>query len=201
MKTTTLILTFVFTMMTAQSALADSNGSRNYNAEEEIKALMDCYAVGSDIITRAVDAPSVMGMYDSRQNLDNKTFAEGFRYYRGCSTRDWHVTVDVLGAPTGIETRGPLQWANFHNDGSRADQRRNMQHIIKPVSVEVKGDRGVIVAYAIVHAMYLPETMFAGTTQTLTIIYTSHVSRVNGRWLLNATNLNLTSISTSQAFL
>ena len=199
MKTTALLLTFVFAIVTVQPALADSDDGRNQNAKEQIKNLMDCYAVGTDIITRAVDAESVEGDFGNPQNIYNETFAEGLGYYRRCSTDDWAVSLQLEGGDNLLTTHGPLEWANFHNDGSRADGRRNMQHVIRPVSVKVRGNKGVIEAYAIVHVMYLPDSPLAGTVQTLTITYTSHVVRKGGRWLLDKTNLNLTSISTSEA--
>ena len=201
MKTTALLLTFVLAIVTVQPALADSDNGRNQNAKEQIKKLMDCYALGTDIITRAVDAPSVGGDFGDARNVYNETFAEGLGFYRRCSTSDWAVSLQLDGGDTLLTTHGPLAWANFHNDGSRADGRRNMQHLIRPVSVKVRGNKGVIEAYAIVHVMYLPETPFAGTVQTITITYTSHVVRKSGRWLLDKTNLNVTSISTSEAFL
>lgn len=200
MKTTTLILTFVFTIMTTQPALADSNNGGNQKAKEQIKKLMDCYAVGTDIITRAIDAESVEGDFGNRENIyRSETFAEGLGFYRKCSTHDWTVTLQLDSSGTLLTTTGPLEWANFHNDGSRAANRRNMQHLIRPVSVKVRGNKGVIVAYAIVHTMFLPESPFAGTNQTLTITYTSDVVRKSGRWLLDKTDLNVTSVSSSPA--
>ncbi len=200
MKTTALLLTFVFAIVTVQPALAGSDKGRNQNAKEQIKELMDCYALGSDILTRAVDADTV-GDLASTENQDDATFAEGLGFYRSCSTKNWTVTLQLDGGPTLVTTHGPLEWANFHNNGSRVAGRRNMQHLIRPVSVEVKGKRGVIEAYAIIHVMFLPDTPSAGTVEVITITYTSHVVRKKGGWLLDKTNLNVTSISTSTALL
>jgi len=201
MKTTALLLTCVIAIVTVQPALASSDNGRNQNAEEQIKKLMDCYALGTDIITRAVDAPSVGGDFGNPQNVYDPTFAEGLGFYRRCATRDWTVTLQLDGGDTLVTTHGPLEWANFHNDGSRADGRRNMQHLIRPVSVKVQGNRGVIEAYSIVHVMFQPDSALAGKAQVFTITYTSHVVRKRGRWLLEKTNLNATSISISDALL
>jgi hypothetical protein len=202
MKTTALLLTFVFAIVTVQPALADSDKGQNQNAEEQIKKLMDCYALGSDIITRAIDADSVGADLGNPVNLvTSPIFAEGHGFYRRCATREWEVTLQVDSGGTLLTTHGPLEWANFHNNGSRADGRRNMQHLIRPVSVEVKGNRGVIEAYSIIHVMFLPDSPSAGTVEVITITYTSHVVRNEGGWLLDKTNLNVTSISTSTALL
>jgi len=199
-KTTTLLLTFVFAIVTVQPALADSNNGGNQNAKEQIEKLMDCYAVGTDLITRATDAESVGTDFGNRENIyRSENFAEGLRVYRKCSTDDWTVTLQLDDSGTLLTRTGPLEWANFHNDGSRLANRRNMQHLIQPVSVKVRGNKGVIVAYAIVHTMFLEDTEFAGTVETLTITYTSDVVRKRGRWLLDKTNLNATSISISDA--
>ncbi len=201
MKTTALLLTFVFAIVTVQPALADSDKGRNQNAEEQIKKLMDCYALGTDILTRAVDAPSVGGDFGNPVNEIDATFAEGLGFYRRCSTKNWTVTLQLDGGDTMVTTHGHLEWANFHNNGSREAGRRNMQHLIRPVSVEVKGKRGVIEAYSIIHVMFLPDSPSAGTVEVITITYTSHVVRKKGGWLLDKTNLNVTSISTSTALL
>ena len=201
MKTTALLLMFVFAIVTVQPALADSEKGRNQNSKEQIKKLMDCYALGTDILTRAVDADSVGGDFGNPQNVSDATFAEGLGFYRRCSTHDWTVTLQLDGGDTLVETQGPLEWANFHNDGSRAEGRRNMQHLIRPVSVEVKGNRGVIEAYAIIHVMFLSDSPSAGTVEVITITYTSRVVRTKKGWRLNKTNLNVTSISTSTALL
>lgn len=202
MKTTTLILTLVFTIMTAQPALADSKNGGNQKAIEEIKGLMDCYAVGSDILTRLTHLPPVEILGDG-QNLTDDGFAEGYGYYKRCSTPKWAVSLEVLGELDSTAT-GPLEWANFHHNGSRFFNRANMQHLIRPVSVKVKGNRGVMEAYSIVHVMYSPdpETEAPATVvDVLTITYTSHVVRKRGRWLLDKTNLNLTSWSSSDRIL
>ena len=203
MKTTALLLTFVFAIVTVQPALAGSDKGKNQDAKEQIKELMDCYALGSDILTRAVDAPSVGGDFGNPVNEIDATFAEGLGFYRRCSTKNWTVTLQLDGGDTLVTTHGPLEWANFHNNGSRVAGRRNMQHLIRPVSVEVKGKKGVIEAYAIIHVMFLPDPdpLAEPVVEVITITYTSHVVRKKGGWLFDKTNLNVTSISTSTAIL
>ena len=89
MKTTALLLTFVFAIVTVQPALADS-------AEEQVKELMDCYALGSDIITRAIDADSVGADLGNPVNLiTSPIFAEGHGFYSRCATPEWEVTLQL----------------------------------------------------------------------------------------------------------
>jgi hypothetical protein len=168
----------------------------------ELQALLTCYAYSFDSIARATLAIGGVTL-DSLVNFDNDTrWAEGAQRFLGCTTDDFSINILFDGNFAG-RIEGALAWLNFVSNGARTAGQRNSQHQMGTFHSTVRRrpagrspQRGTVVAYAIIRAMYLPDSPRAGNVDISTSTYTITARKVRGKWKIAAVELNLTSSST-----
>ena len=188
------------------TAAADDDrygGSKNGPiAKAEIEELMSCYAYSFDAIARAVNATySDLGNLEflDPMNMSDPSFAEGYKRFRGCTTKDFVIEIYELdGTPVlvaGDIPAGPLPWVNLVNFLNRipdafdpqtppAPSVINSQHLFGSLSTTVRGRTGTLKAYATITGFTT-----AGKGEAGTSTYTSDVVFQRGKWLLRKTTL------------
>lgn len=170
------------------------------NAQYEIEDLVVCYARGTDTRGQAVNAVGGQPL-DSTVNLADPLFSEAPDIYRGCFADDFAFTLAIDGNPlrtvpnpatVTADTDAALQWANSVNNAFRGSGYRNTQHHMGSISSTVNGNKGTIESYLIATHAYSPTSALTGV-QITGGTYSDQVIRVNGRWLIQKRQLNITS--------
>ena len=132
----------------------------------QIKNLMTCYAYGADAIGR-------------------NDLAGGIEIFEQCLADDWSITI-----PGVVTIPGAINWAAAVDGAFRSTGVQSTQHLIGTVHCEVRGRKGTMTAYAVVH---ISEPNGVVNVQVLT--YTNEVCRRDGRWWITASTLETTMVA------
>jgi len=175
----------------------------SYRQQAEVEDLVVCYARGTDLLGRAVNAVHTAGDLDTTINTSDPVFAEALALYRSCFSRNFSFTLQFDGVPVltvpNPATRTPatdaaLQWANFVNNAFRAPGYRSTQHHMGSISSELRGQQASVVSYLIAtHVFGANGTEPAGSVSVVGGTYTDRVVRKRGNWLIDQRTLNITS--------
>lgn len=184
-------------------ASAVSADSFSHNQQAEVEDLVVCYARGTDLLGRAVDAVATAGDLDSTTNLSDPVFAEALALYRGCFSKNFSFTLQFDGAPVltvpNPATRTPttdaaLQWANFVNNAFRGPGYKSTQHHMGSISSELRGQQAQVVSYLIAtHAFGPNGAQPPGSVSVVGGTYSDKVVKRGGKWLIDQRTLNITS--------
>jgi hypothetical protein len=187
----------------ASASAGKGDGAASSQHQNAVEDLPVCYARGTDLLGRAVNAVDTLGDLDSTINVGDPEFDAALALYRDCFSKDFAFTlqfdgVTVLTVPDPAtrteQTDAALQWANFVNNAFRAPGYRSTQHHMGSISSEIQGDTAHVISYLIAtHVFGADGDQPEGSTSVVGGTYTDESVKQNGHWVIKDRTLNITS--------
>lgn len=189
-------------MLTTGQAMAHRSGAALAH-QAAVEDLAVCYARGTDLLGRAVNAVVTGPDPEDPVNIGNPEFDAALALYRSCFSKDFAFSLEIDGdfvltvpepATRTDRTDGALQWANFVNNAFRGPGYKTTQHHMGSISSKIRGRHARMVSYLIAYHVFGPAS--DGTEGSVRVVggtYTDKVVRERGRWRIKHRTLNITS--------
>lgn len=173
------------------------------NQQDAVEDLAVCYARGTDLLGRAVDAVVSGPDPEDEINIGVAEFDAALVLYRACFSKDFAFSLEINGefiltvpdpATRTADADGALQWANFVNNAFRGPGYKSTQHHMGSISSELRGRNAQMVSYLIAYHVFGP--LSDGTEGSVRVVggtYTDAVVRERGAWRIKHRTLNITS--------